>query len=359
MPLQKSKKPNSAPPSGIKPSFQTGVPQSSIGVPTLDQLLGGGLSLGSIFLIEADDDSAYSQIIEKCFLSCADVFCHQLFYASSDNENVAHLYNRQDETALQTSQVSNAPQEKMKIAHMYENQNPEQMMNRHFSSKVASKNNLVNIDLSSERSLEEVDKRIHFEQSVADTGSQTLEKLAEFYELHKAAIPNPKMAHKKVCFRTLVSNLGAASWDGRDLTVLQFLAGLRKITPPNSFTVVTCAPEVVAEVGAKKLRRYFDGAVKITALSAGLGATDEEYVPTLAKKMGYHGLVSLTKCQMSQGLNPSLPDSNDLAFKFKKVGGLAVETLHLPPEGSVAMERINTNSSSAPNVKPDKIANLF
>ena len=84
--------------------------------------------------------------------------------------------------------------------------------------------------------------------------------------------------------------------------------------------------------------------------------------------MGYHGLISLTKCNSSQTLNPILPDSNDQAFKFKKIGGLHVETLHLPPEDSVAKERVVASvqsnvqkSSDVPvsNVAANKIANLF
>ena len=86
MPTTKSKKPNSAPPSGIKPSYHSGIPTSSIGIPTLDAIIGGGLSLGSLFLIESDDDNAYSKIIEKCFLTLGDVYCHQTFYSNFEDD---------------------------------------------------------------------------------------------------------------------------------------------------------------------------------------------------------------------------------------------------------------------------------
>ena len=89
----------------------------------------------------------------------------------------------------------------------------------------------------------------------------------------------------------------------------------------------------------KRHRRYFDACISVASLSAKLNPTTVEYEQGSIRKMGYHGLIHVTKCNNSMCLNPAKPPSNEMAFKFKKIGGLQIDTIHLPPEESVETER--------------------
>ena len=154
-------------------------------------------------------------------------------------------------------------------------------------------------------------------------------------------LPNMRMAHRKNCFRTLISGVEGAFWNCQqeNLNTYKFLRQLKAITPQNSFTVITIPHQVVNK--NPNFRRYFDLSIKLTNLAANIEIIDEDYIISMPKKMGYHGLLEITKCQSAQSLSPILPDSNNLAFKIKKIGGLQVEILHLPPEDSVAKENLS------------------
>merc|ERR1711976_310632 len=130
--MSKVKRPYAKPPSGIKPSYHSGILTSSTGIASLDTLLGGGISMGSLVLIEEDSNSAYSKIIERCFLSAGVEFCHQLFYGSANSiENSFKLYHTGDERNQEADPKLTQEKLNMKIAHQYQNQSASDMMARH------------------------------------------------------------------------------------------------------------------------------------------------------------------------------------------------------------------------------------
>ncbi|XP_050811098.1 elongator complex protein 4 isoform X2 [Gopherus flavomarginatus] len=117
---------------GTRPSVRHGQLLLSSGLPSLDCVLGGGLAVGTLLLIEEDKYSIYSNLLFKYFLAEGIVCGHNLFVASAKEDPAdilkelpAPLFDdahknqvHEKETAIKSKQES---QESMKIAWRYQN----------------------------------------------------------------------------------------------------------------------------------------------------------------------------------------------------------------------------------------------
>ncbi|XP_037755834.1 elongator complex protein 4 isoform X3 [Chelonia mydas] len=117
---------------GTRPSVRHGQLLLSSGLPSLDCVLGGGLAVGTLLLIEEDKYGIYSNLLFKYFLAEGIVCGHNLFVASAKEDPAdilkelpAPLFddvhkNQVDEkeTAIKSKPES---QESMKIAWRYQN----------------------------------------------------------------------------------------------------------------------------------------------------------------------------------------------------------------------------------------------
>ncbi|KAK1798620.1 hypothetical protein P4O66_006914 [Electrophorus voltai] len=75
---------------GTRPSVQNGQLIVSTGVTSLDYVIGGGLAVGTLLLIEEDQSDSYSQMLLRYFLAEGVVCGHELFLASAQDhpENI-------------------------------------------------------------------------------------------------------------------------------------------------------------------------------------------------------------------------------------------------------------------------------
>jgi len=71
-------------PAGTKLSLHNGQLLVSTGIPTLDDVLGGGLPVGSVLLVEQDQANAYSQLVLRYFASQGAASLHQHTVVVSD-----------------------------------------------------------------------------------------------------------------------------------------------------------------------------------------------------------------------------------------------------------------------------------
>nr|XP_021135481.1 elongator complex protein 4 isoform X2 [Columba livia] len=116
---------------GTRPSVRHGQLLLSSGLPSLDCVLGGGIAVGTLLLIEEDTYGLYSNLLFKYFLAEGVVCGHDLFVASAkehpDNilkELPAPLLGdtyrnelREETTAVKSEEFQDA----MKIAWRYQN----------------------------------------------------------------------------------------------------------------------------------------------------------------------------------------------------------------------------------------------
>ncbi|XP_069758928.1 elongator complex protein 4 isoform X3 [Narcine bancroftii] len=71
---------------GTRPSLHNGQLLLSTGVPSLDYIIGGGLAVGTILLVEEDRYESYSRVLLKYFLAEGIVCGHSLFIASAKDQ---------------------------------------------------------------------------------------------------------------------------------------------------------------------------------------------------------------------------------------------------------------------------------
>ncbi|XP_071974683.1 elongator complex protein 4 isoform X5 [Engystomops pustulosus] len=115
---------------GARPSVHNGQLLVSTGVPSLDHILGGGLAVGTLLLIEEDTYSTYSNLLLKYFLAEGVVNRHEVFIASASDNPQKILKDLPapltDEIPPQdakknTPQVPGLTEDTMKIAWRYQN----------------------------------------------------------------------------------------------------------------------------------------------------------------------------------------------------------------------------------------------
>ncbi|TRY59908.1 hypothetical protein DNTS_010050 [Danionella cerebrum] len=118
---------------GTRLSVQNGQLLVSSGVSSLDYVIGGGLAVGSLLLVEEDHYASYSHILLKYFLAEGIVCGHEVFLASAGDhpeeimqelpspilDDVGRL--KPDEGQSLLREDSENP-EAMKIAWRYQNQ---------------------------------------------------------------------------------------------------------------------------------------------------------------------------------------------------------------------------------------------
>ncbi|XP_069479648.1 elongator complex protein 4 isoform X3 [Ambystoma mexicanum] len=115
---------------GTRPSLRNGQLLVSSGVPSLDHIIGGGLAVGTLLLIEEDKYNIYSQLLLKYFLAEGVISGHSLFVGSAENNpkdilqelpapSLDDLHKgKSDPEEISASKPS---QESMKIAWRYQN----------------------------------------------------------------------------------------------------------------------------------------------------------------------------------------------------------------------------------------------
>ncbi|XP_032678669.1 elongator complex protein 4 isoform X2 [Odontomachus brunneus] len=106
---------------GTKPSIKNSQLLISTGIPSLDHMIGGGLPIGSIFVIEEDKYGLYAKVMLKYFMAEGVVTSQPILIASQDvqpSKLVSELPAVINDSNLQT-EVTSA--EHMKIAWRYQN----------------------------------------------------------------------------------------------------------------------------------------------------------------------------------------------------------------------------------------------
>lgn len=71
---------------GVRQSLYNGQPLTSTGNPSLDSILGGGIQVGTIMLVEEDKYAAYSNVLARYFLAEGVVHKHGICLATLEED---------------------------------------------------------------------------------------------------------------------------------------------------------------------------------------------------------------------------------------------------------------------------------
>ncbi|KAJ2384125.1 Elongator subunit elp4, partial [Coemansia sp. RSA 2559] len=368
----------------------------STGVPSLDDLLGGGLPVGGVLLIEEDRKTGYSNTLLSYYSSQAIAAGHKLCVVNADQDvDLATQLpgwagvSREPSTPKHTEgsateqqspdgggKNGSAVDDAMKIAWRYKNM---PKVNREgnegniisASSKADETPFCERFDLSM-RVPRDVIERANVEiidcQRLAEMAGTrhggnmykyVLDRIAALicdgYSSLKAQPPNSERG----ILRIELCSLGSGFWRGdSDTSILQFLHALRGLLRYSYAACVVSFPAHLYEDAGTRLpivrrvEHLCDAVIELESFE-GVYATPSDIVARQAKedtdaKQEYHGFVRIRKLPRLNSLTASMGrlsllntgggSANNLAFRLRRKK-FSIETYHLPIEGGVSERR--------------------
>lgn len=337
----KSKK--SPPIPGTKPSIQNAQLLVSTGVPTLDHVIGGGLPIGSILLIEEDTYGNYANIMLKYFIAEGIVVSHDSFIASRDTKPLQFLSEiPKVATDSSTANKSESKEDEMQIAWRYQN------LKIVDTSPAGSQVFGHYFDLTKNMDKGEIEKT-HVTQWDGENVKWKSDsfKKQEYVDLLKSieeTLSKGKFLvsdapEKRNILRIAIRSLGSRLWmcdeekDTRN-DLLKFLFSLRALLR-NSYAVATITFPAHfyqnEDALVERLEHLSDTVIGLESFAG----SDKEANPVFKD---YHGLLHVKKLSAFNTLAPHCPDFMDLAFKLRRKKFL-IEVLHIPPELGDTVQR--------------------
>ncbi|NP_001088363.1 elongator complex protein 4 [Xenopus laevis] len=345
---------------GTRPSVHNGQLLVSTGVPSLDHILGGGLAVGTLLLIEEDTYGTYSHLLLKYFLAEGVVSGHEVFVASANDDPTETLQDLPspltDEVPRQndpkrtkdTSGPADDSQEMMKIAWRYQN------LPKVETLPISSSRFGHYYDLSKTMPPEMSAKSHRFylprimsanqKQNVSEVTcnyNQLLESIQRVVHQEGYDGSNPQKRPKTI-LRLGIESLGSVLWADdicsqerpeNQHSLTRFLYGLRGLLRTSLSVCVITVPTYLIQNKAitTRLRSLSD---TVVGLESFIGSEME--ANPLYKD--YHGLLHVHQIPRLNSLISDGSDTKDLAFKLKRKI-FAIERLHLPPDLSDTVSR--------------------
>ncbi|KAI0348453.1 PAXNEB-domain-containing protein, partial [Trametopsis cervina] len=346
---------------------------TSTGIPSLDDIFGGGLPLSCLQLILASDiHTAYGELVQKYFVAQGLAAGQNVCIVSDQPREFLQgcmwlpgSANDISAPAASTSQAEDEEEEtakdhdtKIKIAWRYEHM-------KQFQTTVSSQNQSSDdfcrvFDLTSPLPEATIDRAIASKQlsvldvPVSDSGKESIRNvLKQISEL--LASSNEGHSHPATPLRICIAALGSPDWgDIEPQQICYFLHALRNLLRayPHACASVSLPPHLCSESWGgqgwiQKLGWLSDASISLTAFSGNPSLT--------ALFPSHHGFVHIhslpapltllppsDKFSTLRGLTSS--GENNLAFKCMRKR-LIFETLHLDVEGGVG-ERRTTPATS-------------
>ncbi|XP_051820723.1 elongator complex protein 4 [Antechinus flavipes] len=345
---------------GTRPSVRNGQLLVSAGLPALDQLLGGGLAVGTLLLIEEDKYNIYSNLLFKYFLAEGIVCGHTLLLASAKEDPDDILQElpeplHDDKYKKELDEVSNhksqgEPDISMKIAWRYQNL-PKMEAGPGSSSRFGHY-----YDVSKRMSQEMIHSakchRFFLPEEIASLPNGESCALTHGYMklLHSiqrivseegfdGSCPQKK---QKNILRIGIQSLGSALW-GDDIccadtpehlhSLTRFLYVLRGLLRMSLSTCIITVPSHLIQNKAitARIRNLSDTVVGLESFLGG-----EKEANSLYKD--FHGLIHIHQIPRLNSLIGDVSDTKDLAFKLQRKV-FTIERLHLPPDLSDTVSR--------------------
>ncbi|XP_076767165.1 elongator complex protein 4 [Xylocopa sonorina] len=321
---------------GTKPSVKNSQLLVSTGIPSLDHILGGGLPVGSLFLIEEDQYSTYAKVILKYFMAEGVVTSQPLLIGSKDAKT-SQLVSGMPAVITEgtSSDQSSNMDEQMTIAWRYQN------MKIIDSSPTGGQvfGHFYDLTKTMDKEIvEKADITQWYDDSCPEKNNvfnnTTYSNLLKCIHatLKKGQYSISETPEKRQILRIAIHSLGSRLWcsdseSDSHQDVLQFLYYFRAVLRYNyAVGVITIPTEHFNNSDAivQQIEHLSDAAIRLESFIG----SEKETNPLFKD---YHGLLHLQKMFAFNTIAPHEPDSRDLAFKLRRKKFI-IEVLHLPPE---------------------------
>ncbi|KAG1959446.1 elongator complex protein 4 [Pimephales promelas] len=349
---------------GTRPSVQNGQLLLSSGVSSLDYVIGGGLAVGTLLLVEEDRYDSYSRMLLKYFLAEGVVCGHELFLASArdhPDEIMQELPSPiMDEVAsLKTNEgqlIDPENPDTMKIAWRYQNQSRVQTA---LGSSLRF-GHYYDVSKTMEPELRQTAKCHSFYQLQETPVTTESSPLPSPYHALLKSIQTvirkegfdgstPQSKARNV-LRLGLHSLGSALW-GDDVCCKEnpahchalstFLYALRGLLRSSLSVAMVTVPSHLIQNRAVmgRIIRLSDTAIALESFRGSEKETNPLY-------KDYHGLLHVRQLPHLNCLSCEVPDTKDLAFKLKRKQ-FTIERLHLPPDLSETVSRVSKTELAA------------
>ncbi|XP_048644499.1 elongator complex protein 4 [Marmota marmota marmota] len=345
---------------GTRPSLRNGQLLVSTGLPALDQLLGGGLAVGTVLLIEEDKYDVYSSLLFKYFLAEGLINGHVLLVASA-KEDPANILQELPAPLLDDNYKKEFDEEvrdhqtpetntKMKIAWRY------QLLPKMKTGPVSSSRFGHYYDVSKRMPQELLEASNCHGFFLPQKMSSNLKvepcslihgytKLLQFIQntIYEEGFDesNPQKKQKNI-LRIGIQNLGSPLW-GDDVcctencnnshSLTKFLYVLRGLLRTSLSACIITMPTHLIQNKAI-ISRVTNLSDTVVGLESFIGSERE----TNPLYKDYHGLIHIRQIPRLNNLICDESDVKDLAFKLKRKL-FTIERLHLPPDLSDTVSR--------------------
>ncbi|XP_017789176.1 PREDICTED: elongator complex protein 4, partial [Habropoda laboriosa] len=321
------------------PSSRNSLTLISSGISTLDHIIGGGLPVGSLFLIEEDRYGTYAKVMIKHFMAESVVTNQPLLIASKDTKPtqfVSEIPAVAEDTKKfdPLSYKKYKKDEEMQIAWRYQHM--------HLMHTLIKGNYFGHYyDLTKpmkKEVIEKADITQWYDDSCPEKDSGFNNKaytklLVHIQEtLKKGQYSISENPPKRQILRVVIHSLGSKSWfsDSEDDThkdLLKFLFLFRALLRYHyAVGMVTVPTEVLDNSNSivERIEHMSDIAIRLESFA---GSQKERNM--LFRE--YHGLLHSRKMLALNTIGPRDPELVDFVFKLRR-SKFIIEVLHIPPE---------------------------
>ncbi|GAA5815801.1 hypothetical protein MFLAVUS_009316 [Mucor flavus] len=377
-------------PSGSRLSAYNGQLLISTGVPSLDDILGGGQPVGTIMLIKEDRATTYAQLLLKYFIAQGISSGHHCAVASRDEDpsdmlkSLMWLSTSDRDDDDDSGKKADVEGDRMKIAWRYSHL---KRFESGIKSKPASPVPAAPVVKQTDQEQTPVDepkpycsqfdltKRVPTE--VLDEASTEIIQWHDNAEANdyedllsgirkvilngnfSSAIPVAPGTPRNA-LRVAIHSLASPSWQSKSPhDLFKFCHALRGLLRFSFGTAVITVPAYLYDEVPhvmKRIEHMVDAVIEIESFAGDPVHNEAAYT------QNYHGFFHVHKLPVLNSLLPpstklsvlSAGGSNDLAFKLRRKR-FAIETFHLPPEGGVVTRR--TEPPAATTTSTEKTNN--
>ncbi|EFA85131.1 RNA polymerase II elongator complex subunit [Heterostelium album PN500] len=365
-------------PNGCKLSIQNGNLLTSTGLNDLDEIMGGGIPVGSILMIEEDVNSSYYMFLLKYFLAEGVVQNHGTFFSSLVGLDAFEVLNKlparlneqeqkEDEEAdllaqREKSGASNTGESDLKIAWRYQTYiDAENAKKRERST--ANNNYCHSYDFTRKMNIQSFQPEHMHTLTYSSAGAQQVEGSSPYRNLfieirelvrkyNQEASAASDIGGAPRILRLALQSFATPLWSNDVDGVVEFLHALKGLLRSSlAVAVVTVPTHIYSQSFVAKMAHLCDNVVAINSFT-GLGGE------TPAAFSDYLGLFNIRKIAKLNTLSLSYhPNVLNYVFKMKR-RKMCIETIHLPPELSREGDATNTNNVNQAKAGADLVSKM-
>lgn len=330
---------------GTRPSIHNSQLLLSSGIPSLDYLIGGGLPVGTILLIEQDKYDVYSKLFLKYYLAEGVMNNHMLMLASLDRPPKVIMEDLPASTDTEPcGDPKSASDKQMTIAWRYQNQvsQPTSFHNNRFGHNYdLTKSMDVGLISCIDLTLWDGTERENGRGILNNRNYWSLLQLIR-KRIKAGNLSTSSNKAKTNVMRLALHSVGSPLWgwefgnqerDHQWYSLTTFMHMLRALVRTSFSVCMLTVPSHLFTDPALilRLQALADFVVRLESFHG----SDKETNPVFKD---YHGLFHIVKLASINSLVPPMLDSTDWVFRLKR-RKLTIERLHLPPELSETVSR--------------------